>query len=185
MVDRISGFGGFRPLQRFSSRFELLRRNLERNDRIEFRYRGRKHIGRVMDLRKMVKEGRFRKDLFHRLNVFRVSLPRLRKRGRDILLLAREFLRRLPLNRFGQCGRFFRKKYSIRNWTLILPLGFTARAITLNKGRDDSHDLSTTIYQFSLYCRYRYRPYRSAVRYMVRAFSSGMASINALQVLRI
>ncbi len=47
-----------------------------------------------VDLNRMVKEGRFRKDLFHRLNVFHISLPPLRRRGRDIMLLAREFLRR-------------------------------------------------------------------------------------------
>ncbi len=47
-----------------------------------------------VDLNRMVKEGGFRKDLFHRLNVFHISLPPLRRRGRDIMLLAREFLRR-------------------------------------------------------------------------------------------
>jgi DNA-binding NtrC family response regulator len=47
-----------------------------------------------VDLRQAVREGSFREDLWHRLNVFRVDLPPLRKRGKDILLLAREFLRR-------------------------------------------------------------------------------------------
>jgi DNA-binding NtrC family response regulator len=47
-----------------------------------------------IDLQQAVKEGSFRRDLWHRLNVFRIALPPLRKRGRDILLLAEEFLRR-------------------------------------------------------------------------------------------
>ena len=47
-----------------------------------------------VDLRQAVREGSFREDLWHRLNVFRVELPPLRKRGKDILLLAREFMAR-------------------------------------------------------------------------------------------
>jgi DNA-binding NtrC family response regulator len=47
-----------------------------------------------LDLRQEVKEGRFREDLWHRINVVRIDLPPLRKRGEDILLLAREFIER-------------------------------------------------------------------------------------------
>jgi DNA-binding NtrC family response regulator len=39
-----------------------------------------------------VKAGRFREDLFFRLNVLRIELPPLRDRGSDIVLLARRFL---------------------------------------------------------------------------------------------
>lgn len=43
------------------------------------------------DLQQMVIEGRFRADLFYRLNVLSVNMPALRDRGDDVLLLARHF----------------------------------------------------------------------------------------------
>jgi PAS domain S-box-containing protein len=46
------------------------------------------------DLGSMVKEGTFREDLYYRLNVIPVHLPPLRKRGRDILLLADAFIKK-------------------------------------------------------------------------------------------
>ena len=44
------------------------------------------------NLEQRVREGSFREDLFHRLNVIRLRLPSLRERPQDIALLARHFL---------------------------------------------------------------------------------------------
>lgn len=46
------------------------------------------------DLEARVKDGLFREDLFHRLNVIRLRLPPLRERSGDIPLLARHFLQK-------------------------------------------------------------------------------------------
>ncbi|MEM7270927.1 MAG: nitrogen regulation protein NR(I) [Pseudomonadota bacterium] len=49
------------------------------------------------DLRGLINEGRFREDLFYRLNVVPLNLPPLRERIEDIPDLARNFLRRAEL----------------------------------------------------------------------------------------
>jgi two-component system response regulator HydG len=46
------------------------------------------------DLEREVSRGRFREDLFYRINVICIQLPPLRARGNDILLLAQRFIRR-------------------------------------------------------------------------------------------
>jgi DNA-binding NtrC family response regulator len=47
------------------------------------------------DLAGLVQSGQFREDLFHRLDLFRISIPPLRERGEDILRLAERLLNHL------------------------------------------------------------------------------------------
>ena len=46
------------------------------------------------DLPKLIEENRFRQDLYYRLNVVPISLPALRERREDVILLAKHFLER-------------------------------------------------------------------------------------------
>ncbi len=59
------------------------------------------------DLEALVAEGKFRDDLYYRLNVLRVELPPLRARGHDVMLLARHFVETF-------CREFNR---SVRGWS--------------------------------------------------------------------
>ena len=63
------------------------------------------------DLGKLAREGKFREDLYFRINVVQLRLPPLRERGKDILLLAETFIKRF-------CTEMMRS-----------PLGLTPEAI--------------------------------------------------------
>lgn len=47
-----------------------------------------------LDIEDAVEEGRFRDDLYYRLNVVRIPIPPLRARGKDVLILAEAFIDR-------------------------------------------------------------------------------------------
>ncbi len=49
------------------------------------------------DLEKLVAEGKFRQDLYYRINVFSIALPALRQRREDIPTLARHFMGKLAM----------------------------------------------------------------------------------------
>ncbi len=63
------------------------------------------------DLEESIKEGKFREDLFYRLNEISVSLPPLRDRGEDVVVLAQYFL------------NLYREQYGAK------PRGFTNQAL--------------------------------------------------------
>jgi len=50
-----------------------------------------------MNLKEAVEEGKFREDLYYRLNVFSIYMPTLREKKEDIPLLAQHFLRKYAL----------------------------------------------------------------------------------------
>ncbi|MES1254953.1 MAG: sigma-54 dependent transcriptional regulator, partial [Acidobacteriota bacterium] len=70
-------------------------REIERlGDSKPFKFDVRLVAATNLDLRKRVKDGLFREDLFYRLNVVPISLPPLRARREDIAVLAQHFLQK-------------------------------------------------------------------------------------------
>jgi len=63
------------------------------------------------DLEKEVRDGRFRKDLFYRLNVIRLHIPPLAERKDDIPLLAHHFLRKYAQAQGKQIDGFSDKAF--------------------------------------------------------------------------
>ncbi|HEY0334506.1 MAG TPA: sigma-54 dependent transcriptional regulator [Stenotrophomonas sp.] len=59
-----------------------------------------------VDLEQAVESGRFRRDLFYRLNVLRLPMPALRERGDDIALLAHHFLDRFRQHHHARARGF-------------------------------------------------------------------------------
>lgn len=56
------------------------------------------------NLKQMVRDGKFREDLYFRLNTFTIVIPPLRERGEDVLLLAEHFLGKFS-KKYGKTGR--------------------------------------------------------------------------------
>jgi DNA-binding NtrC family response regulator len=62
-----------------------------------------------VNLEQAVSEGRFREDLYYRLNVLSISVPRLAERGSDIELLARYFVHKFA-KEYGCTSRGFTRQ---------------------------------------------------------------------------
>ena len=62
-----------------------------------------------VDLPKAIEEGRFRQDLYYRLNTIPVSIPPLRERGEDVIMLFRRFAldmsEKYEISLAGECAR--------------------------------------------------------------------------------
>ena len=70
-----------------------------------------------VDIDKAIREGQFREDLYYRISVISITLPPLRTRGDDILVLAHYFLRmfndenKKRVKRFSPSALNFLKNY--------------------------------------------------------------------------
>jgi len=103
------------------------------------------------DLKKEVAAGRFREDLYYRLNVFPLQVPALRERTEDIPLLAKHFIElsvkelRSPKPRLTRAGIFKLQSYdwpgNIRELRNVIE-----RAVIISRGGVLEFDLPVTDY---------------------------------------
>lgn len=68
------------------------------------------------DLKQMIAEGRFREDLYYRLNVISITVPPLRERRDDIPLLARHILKKFSGDEVKEISPAAIKKLMVYNW---------------------------------------------------------------------
>ena len=99
------------------------------------------------DLDTAVKDGRFRDDLYHRLNVVPIILPPLRERREDVPALAHHFLQRFAKEVKKNLSRISEEalgKLSAYDWpgNVRELANVIERAVVLGQGREiDVHDL--------------------------------------------
>jgi len=97
------------------------------------------------DLHSLVKEGRFRADLYYRLNVIPISLPPLRERREDIPDLANFFIKRFSFEtkkNFNDIGQDARDKLIAYDWpgNVRELANVIERAVVLGRGPNLSVD---------------------------------------------
>jgi len=103
------------------------------------------------DLDTAVKEGRFREDLYHRLNVVPIMLPPLRERREDIPILAQHFLERFAKEvkkNLSGISEDALSKLSAYEWpgNVRELANVIERAVVLGQGREIApHDLPARI----------------------------------------
>ena len=100
------------------------------------------------DLRQAVEQGKFREDLFYRLQVFDIPLPPLRERSSDVPLLAEQFLEELgqsmgrPVARLGDDAREALLSYNWPGNVRELRNVLERAAILSDEGVIEMHHLS-------------------------------------------
>lgn len=106
------------------------------------------------DLETAVEQGRFREDLYHRINVISIELPPLRARGGDTLLLAQSFLSEIAV-RNGKSVSGFTSRAAERVLTYDWPgnvrelRNCIERAVTLTRAEFvDTEDLPQKVREY-------------------------------------
>ncbi len=90
------------------------------------------------DLAEYVKEGKFREDLYYRLNVIPLFIPPLRERRRDIKLLLEHFIRRYSNGKYEKLNEDLLKDLENYNWpgNIRELQNASQRAVVLANGED-------------------------------------------------
>ena len=100
-----------------------------------------------------VREGRFREDLYYRLNVFAIQVPPLRERAGDVLVLARHFLTdyardlRKPLVGFSRAAEALLQRQVFPGNVRMLKNAVERAAILCGGGEIDTDDLSFELFE--------------------------------------
>ncbi len=116
-----------------------------------------------------VKEGRFREDLYHRLNVVPITLPPLRERREDIPVLARHFMGRYAREAKGEFLEITpeaMRKLSAYPWpgNVRELANVTERAVVLGRGPEISvKDLPSRIVSAEMLAVSAHRSYRQVI----------------------
>lgn len=93
------------------------------------------------DLAKLVKEGKFRKDLFYRLGGFQITVPPLRERKKDIIPLANLFLQKLNYKHYQD------KKFSLESLNVLKKYSYPGNVRELKNIIERAFILSDNIIQ--------------------------------------
>lgn len=107
------------------------------------------------NLEEDVRDGKFREDLYYRLNVFTIVLPPLRERGADILLLSDHFVKKYSRLHHKQIDRISTPAIEIlssHNWPgNVRELeNVIERAVLVSEGKAiEGHDLPSVLQQKS------------------------------------
>ncbi|CCK78831.1 sigma-54-dependent transcriptional regulator [Desulfobacula toluolica] len=109
------------------------------------------------DLRKMVEEGRFRKDLYYRLVTYHIHLPPLRERLDDIKLLTRHYIAKI-CDQFGihtkDVSRDFVETLILYDWKgnirELISVLHSSIANAMNEHKLNPHHLPVEV---RIYCR--------------------------------